>query len=93
MLWFSPGIFVYKYTNQSSKYTNGTFHLISPNVPDEFFHSKTVHSRTVHSVQSSSTLFMTGSLSEQNKVPFFVPVLQKNGFTFKPVFLLHKMIF
>ena len=30
----SAGNFVYKYTNQSSKYTNVTFHLKSPNVPE-----------------------------------------------------------
>ena len=36
MLLFGPGNFVYKYTNHSSKYTDGTFHLKSPNVPDEF---------------------------------------------------------
>ena len=57
MLWFGPGNFVYKYTNQSSKYTNGTFHLKSPNVPGEYFYLS-ITSRTVNSVQSSSTLFM-----------------------------------
>ena len=57
MFWFGPGNFVYKYTNQSSKYTNGTFHRKSPNVPDSFFLSID-HSKTVHSVQSSSTLLM-----------------------------------
>ena len=46
---------MYKYTNQSSKYTNGTFHLKSPNVPDDFFFYQSI---TAHIVQSSSTLFM-----------------------------------
>ena len=57
MLWFGPGKIAYKCTNQSSKYTNGTFQLKSPNRPDEFFLSID-DSRTVHNVQSSSTLFM-----------------------------------
>ena len=48
-----PENFVYKYTNQSSKYTNRTLHLKSPDVPGEFFLSID-HSRTVHSVQTSS---------------------------------------
>ena len=38
MLWFGPGKFVYTYSNQSSKYTNGTFQLKSPNRPDELFY-------------------------------------------------------
>ena len=43
------------------KYTNGTFHQNSPNVPDDFFLSID-HNRTVHSVQSSSTLYMELSI-------------------------------
>ena len=51
MLWFGPGNFVYKYANQSSKYTNGTFHPKSPNVPDEFFYlSITVERLTVYTL-------------------------------------------
>ena len=51
MLWFCPENVVYKYTNQSSKYTNGTFHLKSPNVPDEFFYlSITVERFTVYNL-------------------------------------------
>ena len=38
MLWFGPGKVSYKCTNQSSKYTNGTFQLKSPNWPGEFFY-------------------------------------------------------
>ena len=38
MLLFGPGKIVYKYTNQSSKYTNGTFQLKSPNWPGESFY-------------------------------------------------------
>ena len=38
MLWFGPGKIAYKFTNQSSKYTNGTFQLKSPNWPGEFFY-------------------------------------------------------
>ena len=57
MLCFGPVNVVYKNTNQSSKYINGSFHLKIPNVPDDFFLSIDP-SRTVHSVQSSSTLLM-----------------------------------
>ena len=57
MLWFGTGKIAYKWTNLSSRYTNRTFQLKSPNRPGEFFLSID-HSRTVHNVQSSSTLFM-----------------------------------
>ena len=60
MLWYGPGNFVYKHTNQSSKSTNGTFQLKSPIVTYAFFLSID-HSRTVHSVQYNSTLFMEKS--------------------------------
>ena len=74
MLWFSPLNFVYKYTNKSSNYTNGTFHLKSPNVPGKFFLSID-HRRTVHSVQSSKTLFMHIFL-----YMYAGPVTQKQSF-------------
>ena len=39
----------YTYTNQSLKDTNGTFHLKSPNIPDDFFYlSITVERFTVY---------------------------------------------
>ena len=48
---------MYKYINQSSKYTNETFHLKISNEPDDVFIYINL-SRTVHSVHSSSSLFM-----------------------------------
>ena len=66
MLWFGPGKIAYKCTNQSSKYTKGTFQLKSPNWPGEFFlsidHSRTMSNLVVlylclfHSADTEDTI-------------------------------------
>ena len=54
MLWFGQGNFVYKYTNQSLKYTNGTFRRKSLNVPDEYLYlSITVERFTMYNPVAS----------------------------------------
>ena len=51
MLCLGPWNFMYKYTDQSSKYTNVTFHMKSPNVPGDLFYlSITVELFTVYNL-------------------------------------------
>ena len=64
MLWFGLGNFVYKYTNQSSKYRKVLMYPIN-----SFY--LFYHSRTVHSLQSNSTLYNKRLFVIQGKSSYF----------------------